>query len=154
MADDVTVPVQLAQLLAAAYGVPTTQKVALRLNCVDKKKGSTTYLETYRAQSAAIPVSYFAAPSGYKLVNSEAEVMMTADQKQMIEDMSRDLGSGKDMAPGAVPQTNIPEAAGSDKSAGIPTAGTGAAVLPGGVKVTRDDLNRLLDAFKKAKNSK
>ena len=130
VANDITVPSRLSELLATAYGLPPTQNVPLRLDTVDAK-GSRRMLETYRMEQSAIPVSYFTCPTGYKQVTSDAEVMMNAEQKQMIDDMTRDM-PGLDSAPTQTYRAPATPAA-------TPAATGGGA----------NDLSRLLDAFNK-----
>ncbi len=135
VSDEITVPPRLADLLSSAYGLPTSQNVPLRLNC-DDGKGNRQMLNTYRMQAiASIPGSYFQCPGGYKAVQSDAEVMMNDEQKQLIDDMSREMGGGLESAapqPQYSPQPTAPQP---------PAASTG-----GG---TADGLSKLLDAYKR-----
>ncbi|HEY9715425.1 MAG TPA: hypothetical protein V6C72_18270, partial [Chroococcales cyanobacterium] len=94
VSEDITVPPKLADLMATAYGLPPTQNVPLRLNCTQAGR-EKILLDTYRMQSSPIPISYFQCPAGYKAVQSDAEVMMNDEQRQMIEDMTKDLGDAK-----------------------------------------------------------
>ena len=141
VSDDITVPPRLGDLLSSAYGLPTTQNVPLRLEMTDAK-GSKRMLETYRMQAlATIPSNYFECPGGYKAVQSDAEVMMNDEQKQMIEDMSREMGGGLESAS---PQPTQPQYSPQ------PTAATPkpAASAGGG----NDALSKLLDAYKKTQH--
>lgn len=94
VSDEITVPPKLADLLSTAYGLPPTQNVPLRLNCVESGR-PRVLLDTYHMELSAIPISYFQCPQGYKPVKSDAEVMMTDDQRQMIEDMTKEMGDIK-----------------------------------------------------------
>lgn len=145
IADDIKVPPNLVDLMSTAYGLPTSPSVPLRLS-VDGTHGEEKFLDTYRTQTSPIPVSYFTCPAGFKQVSSDAEVMMTADQKQMIDDMSKELGSSPDAAPHSAASTGAAAAAPA-----ATTGGAASASLPGGLKVTKEDLGRLLDALKKTR---
>lgn len=134
VSDEIQVPPRLADLLAAAYGLPTTSNVPLRLDANDGRSNKCM-LDTYRMQSSALPISFFQAPGGYKLVSSDAEVMMNDEQKQMIEDMSKEMGGGLESAPSA---STAPRQAAAAPAA----APTGAAA----------DLSKLLDAYKKSQH--
>lgn len=137
VSDEITVPPRLGDLLSSAYGLPTTQNVPLRLEYTDAR-GPKNMLDTYRMQVASIPTNYFDCPSGYKAVQSDAEVMMNDEQKQMIEDMSREMGGGlESSAPASQPQYSRPQPAQQ------PAASTG-----GGA----DALSKLLDAYKKSQH--
>lgn len=136
VSNDITVPPKLSELLATAYGLPPTGNVPLRLNTTDAK-GSRRLLDTYRMQTSPIPISYYSCPAGYRQVTSEAEVMMTAEQKQMIDDMTHDSGGGLESARSAAPQAAAP--------AQVQAA---PAATKGG---TADELSRLLNAFNKSK---
>ncbi len=137
VSDDITVPPRLADLLSSAYGLPTTQNVPLRLECTDAK-GQKRMLETYRMQTiASIPSSYFQCPGGYKAVQSDAEVMMNDEQKQMIDDMSREMGGGLESAP--QPQYSPPPVAPQQPAATTSSGGS-------------DGLSKLLDAYKRTQH--
>jgi hypothetical protein len=141
VSDDIQVPPRLGDLLSSAYGLPTTQNVPLRLECTDSK-GSKRMLETYRMQAlATIPNTYFNCPGGYKAVQSDAEVMMNDEQKQMIDDMSREMGGGLESSP--QPQS-APQYSPQPTSAPQPAASAGG----GG----NDALSKLLDAYKKTQH--
>ncbi|MBS2002333.1 MAG: hypothetical protein JST44_12560 [Cyanobacteria bacterium SZAS LIN-5] len=143
VSDEITVPARLGDLLASAYGLPTTQYVPLRLEYTDAK-GPKRMLETYRMQATPIPPTYFQCPGGYKLVQSDAEVMMNDEQKQMIEDMSREMGGGLE-SPSPSPQQQYspqPTAAPAARPAQQPAAAGGGT----------DALSKLLDAYKKTQH--
>ena len=143
VSDEITVPARLGDLLASAYGLPTTQYVPLRLEYTDAK-GPKRMLETYRMQATPIPPTYFQCPGGYKLVQSDAEVMMNDEQKQMIEDMSREMGGGLE-SPSPSPQQQYspqPTAAPAVRPAQQPAAAGGGT----------DALSKLLDAYKKTQH--
>lgn len=143
VSDEITVPPRLGDLLSSAYGLPTTQNVPLRLEMTDAK-GPKRMLETYRMQAlATIPSNYFECPGGYKAVQSDAEVMMNDEQKQMIEDMSREMGGGLESSS---PQPSQPQYS-PQPTAPAATQKT-AAPASGG----NDALSKLLDAYKKTQH--
>lgn len=135
VADDIKVPPTLVDLIAVAYGLPKSPKVPLRLK-ISAKHGDTQLLDTYRTQTAPIPVSYFVRPQGYKQVQTDAEVMMNDEQKQILQEMGKELGSSPDAPPPPTPGLG---------SVQTPAGGTAG----GGAKVSQDDINRLLNALKK-----
>jgi hypothetical protein len=141
VSDDITVPPRLGDLLSSAYGLPTTQNVPLRLEMTDAK-GPKRMLETYRMQVlATIPSNYFECPGGYKAVQSDAEVMMNDEQKQMIDDMSREMGGGLESS---APQPSQPQYSPQPTAPASKTA----APASGGT----DALSKLLDAYKKTQH--
>lgn len=121
VSEDIQVPPRLAEMLANIYGLPTTVSVPLRLQYATGQ-GNRLALDTYRSQSCPIPITYYNSPSNYKAVQSDVEVMADEETKQMIDDMSRELGGS------------------------TPSGTTG-----GGGKVTNQDLDKFLDAFRKKK---
>ncbi|MCC7528500.1 MAG: hypothetical protein IT342_08260 [Candidatus Melainabacteria bacterium] len=93
VSEEIQVPPQLADLLSAMYGLPNTLNVPLRLSVTTQEQGTKVQLDTYRSQSCPIPISYYSMPSGYRPVKSSVEVMADEDTKQIIDDMSKDLGN-------------------------------------------------------------
>lgn len=93
VSEEIQVPPQLADLLSAMYGLPNTLNVPLRLTVTTQEQGSKVQLDTYRSQSCPIPISYYSMPNGYRPVKSSVEVMADEDTKQIIDDMSKDLGN-------------------------------------------------------------
>jgi hypothetical protein len=133
VASEITIPAKLTELLAAAYGLPsqTSACVPLRLK-YSESTGDHLILDTYRVDKAPIPVAYFDKPAGYKPVTSDAEVMMNDEQKQIMSDMARDLGSDPQ---GAQLKNKIDQV----RSGGANPSST----------FTKDDVNKLMDIFKK-----
>jgi hypothetical protein len=136
VAADIQLPPKLTELLAAAYGLPAQQSqcVPLRLKYTDGAKTSTV-LDTYRVDKAPIPIAYFATPQGYKPVTSDAEVMMNDEQKQIMSDMAKDLGS---------------DSQGSQLKNKIDAVRSGTADPK---SFTKDDVNKLMDIFNKKKTN-
>jgi hypothetical protein len=133
VASDIKIPDNLTELLAAAYGLPneTSSSIPLRLT-YSENGGEHTVLDTYRVDKSPIPANYFAKPAGYKMVQSDAEVMMNDDQRQIMNDMARDLGSD-------------PQSAQLKQKIDQVKAGNSQAVN----SFTKDDVNKLLDMFSK-----
>jgi hypothetical protein len=137
VAADIQMPGKLTELLNAAYGLPTqtTTCVPLRLR-YNEGAGDHVVLDTYRVDKAPIPVAYFDKPAGYKPVTSDAEVMMNDEQKQIMSDMAKDLGSD--------PQ-------GAQLKNKIDAVRSGSASPKG--TFTKDDVNKLMDIFNKKKTN-
>ena len=150
VSDDITVPPALSSLLSTAYGVPATQNVPLRLTCTDGG-AKKTLLETYRTQQTPIPVSYFVCPSGYSPVKSDAEVMMNDEQKQIFNDMAKDLGPDSGSAPAEAPAAGAGQAAPAATSAapaaagGRGTAAGASTINVGGVNLDKAKVQKFLE---------
>lgn len=89
VADEIQVPSQVSAMISKAYGLPNTRSFPLRISLVTNGNPQTV-LDTYRAQSCAIPNTYFGVPAGYARASSEAEVMMDDEIKQMFNDLVSD----------------------------------------------------------------
>lgn len=154
VSEDITVPPALSSLLATAYGVPATQNVPLRLTCTDGG-AKKTLLETYRTQQAPIPVSYFVCPGGYSLVKSDAEVMMNDEQKQIFNDMAKDLGP--DNAVASTPAASASASTGqatvpaSPAAVGVGTASGAGTINVGGVNLDKAKVQKFLENLRNGK---
>jgi len=147
VADQIKVPPRLAELLTTAYGLPTTQLVPLRVMYKRANGSEETILDTYHQQTTPLPESYLTAPSGYHLAKSEVEVMMTEENKQLVNDIARDLGR----EPTSLSQRSTPGQVESVlKSHNIPANGL---TLPNGQSISRDDINKYIDMYKQYKQS-
>lgn len=133
VASEIAIPAKLTELLSAAYGLPTATSscVPLRLK-YSESNGEHTVLDTYRVDKTPISISYFDKPAGYKLVKSDAEVMMSDEQKQIMNDMVRDM----DTDPQNAQLKNKIQAVQSGQA-------------PPNKTFTKEDVNKLLDIFKK-----
>jgi len=145
IADDITVPPQLTQLLATAYGLPTTQNVPLRLQMTESGK-QRQMLDTYHFQASDIPIAYFNVPSGLTAVKSDAEVMMNDEQKEIFKDMARDFEDIKSKPATAAAPAGSPIPAATTASA---PASSGNKINVGGMNLDKDKVQKFLDAFKK-----
>lgn len=131
VADDIRVPPQLANMLSTVYGLPTMQFVPLRLAYTDASGKVETILDTYQQQSAAIPASYFATPAGFSLAKSEMEIMVSSENRQLVNDIARDLA--RDPSGQGLNTTTIP-------AKGV--------TLPNGRTLSKQDISKYLNAFK------
>ncbi len=131
VADEIRVPPQLANMLSTVYGLPTMQFVPLRLAYTDPGGNVETILDTYQQQSTALPASYFVVPSNCVLAKNEMEVMVSNENRHLINDIAHDLE--KDPSAQAL-NTNS-----------IPTSGV---TLPNGRTVSKQDISKYLNAFK------
>jgi hypothetical protein len=130
---DIKAPPHVAELLSAKFGTPTeSQLIPLAFTYVDASGQSIKALETYRQQATNIPSNYYQAPNGYRLAKSEVDVMMTDEHRQIMNDIANDLGN-----------TNSTSA-----TSHIPAGGV---TLPNGKTVSKDDVSRLVDAVRQAK---
>jgi hypothetical protein len=135
IADNISVPPQLVNMLNSAYGLPATTNLPLKVTAVEQ--GTTkNLLETYRAQPAPIPISYFNRPEGLTLVKSDAEVMMTSEQQEIVNDMARELDTDSRGRPTARGRT------------AASAAGTGEIITVGGVNLDKGKVKQLLDGLK------
>jgi hypothetical protein len=131
VADDIRVPPQLANMLSTVYGLPTMQFVPLRLAYTDPNGNVETILDTYQQQSTALPASYFVVPSNCTPAKNEMEVMVSNENRHLINDIAHDLE--KD-----------PSAQGLNSNS-IPANGV---TLPNGRTVSKQDISKYLNAFK------
>ncbi|MBX3072626.1 hypothetical protein KF913_01840 [Candidatus Obscuribacterales bacterium] len=92
VADDITVPAAVADMLANTYGMPKTKYFPLRISYTGTDGKPGIALDTYRAEARAMPANAFAFPQGYKLVASQAEVFMDDETQQMMNDMASEMG--------------------------------------------------------------
>ena len=145
VADNIKVPTELSALMSTMYGVPPTQCIPLRLTAVERGS-ARTMLDTYRMQQTSIPISYFVPPPGLTPVKSEAEVMMNGEQKQILNDMVRDLDDPSTRAP--APASSSPYIASPTQSgAGGPAGQT---INVGGLNLDKAKVQKIFDALKNA----
>jgi hypothetical protein len=144
--DDITVPPKLADLLATAYGLPPSANIPLKLSYTDSH-GAKSLLDTYRAQAAPIPISYFDCPTGLTLAKSYSEVMMNDDQRQVLNDMARELSSDTN-------SPTTPTAASSQpmQRTASTTTSAGKTINVGGLNLDKDKVQKLLDSLGKGQH--
>ena len=92
VADDITVPAAVADMLANTYGMPKTKYFPLKITYTGPDGRPGIALDTYRAEARAMPAGAFSSPQGYKLVASQAEVFMDDETQQMMNDMASEMG--------------------------------------------------------------
>lgn len=145
VSEDIAVPPKLANMLQAAYGLPSTHSVPLRLSYVNRDGNSQLLLETYRAQTTSIPQGYFNLAAVYRPARTEAEVIINAETRQMINDLASELGTKSDnekttssTAPTSHPLSNADL--------------RGIAPLSSGLKVSKDDINKFIEMYRKRNN--
>lgn len=92
VADEITVPPSVSDMLSNTYGMPKTKFFPLRITYTASDGRPAVALDTYRSEARAIPQNYFASPAGYKLVSSQAEVFMDDETQQMMNDMAAEMG--------------------------------------------------------------
>ena len=130
VADDIRVPPQLANMLSSVYGLPTMQFVPIRLAYTDANGKVETILDTYQQQASDIPANFYNMPANYGLAKNEMEVMVTTENRQLVNDIAHSLA--KD--PSAQSLTNS-----------IPASGV---TLPNGRTVSKQDISKYLNGFK------
>jgi hypothetical protein len=150
VADQIKAPAQLASMLTTTYGLPAIHGVPLRLRYTDASGRSETVLDTYQQQSTPVPDSYLACPSGYRLAKSEIEVMMTEENKQMVDDIAKDLSQEPlSLDSQRTSQRTDPRSV-SDTVSNIRNNGL---TLPNGQTVSKEEINKYIDAFKQYKQN-
>ncbi len=137
LADSITVPASLSQLISAASGLPASNSIPLRLSYRNPKGQSEVLLDTYQQQKAAIPDSYFSVPTNYKTAKSEVEVLMSEENRSLLNDLAEDFSHGGTRTSASGQANELP----LDK---LPNQLT----LPGGKTVSKDQINKFLNNFK------
>lgn len=146
VADQIKVPSRMTEMLNTVYGVPTTQLIPLRLTYKKASGSEEMILDTYHQQTTPLPDSYLTAPGGYQLAKSEMEVMMTEENKQLVNDIARDLGREPSFSERPPSQANPSVLSGHN----IPAKGL---TLPNGQSISRDDINKYIDMYKQYKQN-
>jgi hypothetical protein len=129
-ATDIHVPARLSELLATTYGTPDNQSIPLRFTYIDPQGRPETLLDTYQEQKTNIPASFFDTPQGYTAARSEADVLLDDQQRQIMNDIAKDLGDTGNA---------------STAASHIPPQGV---QLPNGRTVSKDDVNKFIDSLK------
>lgn len=99
ISNDIAVPPQISQMLAKVYGLPDTRTFPLKVSAVTTSGALTSMLDTYRTQNCPIPVNYFGLPQGYRRADSEAEVMVDDETRQILNDLASDQPSRQSPSP-------------------------------------------------------
>lgn len=139
VADDITVPAAVSDMLANTYGMPKTKFFPLRISYTGPDGKAGVALDTFKAEPRDIPPNTFAQPQGYKLVASQAEVFMDDETQQMMSDMASEMGLDAPKRPQQRPVT-------------VPTTRTsGMGVRNNAQPQNNNDLSKMLDALKGGK---
>lgn len=93
ISDDIAVPGRISKMLAKAYGLPDTHMFPLKVSYVNSSGSLSSMLDTYYQKTCPIPANYFGLPMGYKRGESEADVMIDDETKQILNDLASDQPS-------------------------------------------------------------
>jgi len=148
VARDIRVSPKLSGLLAAAYGTPDNASVPLRLTYKTAGGKDGVSLDTYYQQATTIPSSFFRGPTGYQLAKTAADVMMNDEDREMLNDLAKDLRGRPDSTDAT--SATIHGTNGRTATITIPQEGIH---LPNGKTVSKDQISKFLDAFKQSNKS-
>ncbi len=146
LADEINIPASLAQLISSACGLPSSDSIPLELSYRNQRGNTETLLSTYHQQTAVIPNSYFSSPPGYKIARSEVEVLVSKENKALIDELANDLTSDN-------PHTKInPQLIDASKQISPESINKlpNQVNLPGGRTVSKDQINKFLDRLKQS----
>lgn len=90
ISEDIAVPAHIAQMLAKVYGLPDTRTFPLKVSYVSNNGSLSSMLDTLSTQSCPFPPHYFGLPQGYKRAESEADVMIDDETRQILNDLAGD----------------------------------------------------------------
>lgn len=90
ISDDIAVPGRISKMLAKAYGLPDTHMFPLKVSYVNNSGSLSSMLDTYYTKACPIPANYFGLPQGYRRGESEADVMIDDETKQILNDLASD----------------------------------------------------------------
>jgi hypothetical protein len=162
ISEQITIPPQISQMLAKVYGLPDTRTFPLKVSYVNTNGSLNTMLDTYRTQSCPIPVAYFGVPTSYRRANSEAEVMMDDDTKQIFNDMMADspgVGGNNSRSTTTYPTNNNSYAGNNPPTAASPQQpqqpvmrgpASTEVVNVGGINLDKEKLRKVIEALKNA----
>jgi hypothetical protein len=144
LADEINVPASLAQLISSACGLPASDSIPLELSYCNQKGNTETLLKTYHKQIAAIPDSYFSSPAGYKIARSEVEVLVSKENRALIDELANDITSDN-LHTKINPQLIDASKQISPESINkLPNQVN----LPGGRTISKDQINKFLNRLK------
>ncbi len=146
LADEITVPKSLAQLISSACGLPASDSIPLQLNYRSQKGNTETLLSTYHQQTAVIPDSYFSSPSGYKVARSEVEVLVSKENKALIDELANDLTSNNSNQKINPQLINASKQISPQSLNKLPNQVN----LPGGRTVSKDQISKFLNKLKQS----
>lgn len=136
VSDEIEVPAPIADVLSRAYGMPRTRYFPLRVSYVTGTGQLKVALDTYRSSTCTIPAAYFAKPNGYRLANSQAEILMDEETRQLFRDMAGEAGPPRAARKAAAPVRPATDSK-SQASDSKPKPGS-----------TADQLSKLLESLK------
>lgn len=93
ISNDIAVPGRISKMLAKAYGLPDTHMFPLKVSYVNNSGSLSSMLDTYYTKTCPIPANYFGLPQGYRRGESEADVMIDDETKQILNDLASDQPS-------------------------------------------------------------
>ena len=143
-ANEINVPPSLAQLINSACGLPTSDAVPLQLSYRSQKGTTETLLSTYHQQNSNIPDSYFAAPTGYKMARNEVEVLVSQENRALINEFANDLGGDNPKSKLSPQLIDASKQITPENINKLPDQVS----LPGGRTVSKDQISRFLNKLK------
>jgi len=96
IADEIEIPPALAEMLAAAYGMPKTKYFPLRVTYSSNNGANKVALDTYHSKTCPIPGGFYGYPGGYAVASSQAEVLLDDETRQILEDMAGEVSGRPD----------------------------------------------------------
>jgi hypothetical protein len=70
--------------------LPDTHMFPLKVSYVNNSGSLSSMLDTYYTKTCPIPANYFGLPQGYRRGESEADVMIDDETKQILNDLASD----------------------------------------------------------------
>ncbi len=147
LADNINVPASLSQLISIASGLPASDSVPLQLSYRNQNGQSDTLLSTYHQQSCTIPDSYFYLPRSYKIAKNEVEVLMSQENKSLLNDLANDLSHDNSPVRGNSPASIISKQHPELSLDKMPNQ----VALPGGKTVTKEQVSNFLKQLKETR---
>jgi hypothetical protein len=165
ISEDIAVPGHIAQMLAKVYGLPDTRTFPLKVSYVTTNGSLSPMLDTLSTQTCPFPPHYFGLPQGYKRAESEAEVMIDDETRQILNDLAGDQPTRQNpssaprynqSAPPQVQQPPVqtgnnpvtPPAQTATPTAAAPASNANPSIdLGGGYSLDREKLQRIKEAL-------
>jgi len=140
LADDIKVPPSLGQLISSVCQLPASDLVPLKMSYRDKNNQPVNILQTYRQQRANVPEKTFYLPHQYKLAKSEVEVLISQENRNLINELSNDLNDHSS----GLKSRDISSTASGLSLDKVPDQ----VILPNGRTVSKDQINKFLNGLK------
>jgi hypothetical protein len=138
LSDDIRVPPSLGQLISSVCQLPASDLVPLKMSYRDKNNQPVNLLQTYRQQRASVPEQTFYLPHQYKLAKSEVEVLISQENRHLINELANDLNDRGEKS------KDISSTASGLSLDKVPDQVT----LPNGRTVSKDQINKFLNGLK------